>query len=150
VLSSEIKRPSEYNPDVSSELDEVVLKALQRNPNERWQTARDMGTALRRAVAQREDPLGPAEIAEWMSVLFPDGEARKRRVMEIARTSDAWGTAGAHHRSAETTGTAAASIPKTTRRRRATRSRKLRPELLVALIGGATILAVVVLGWLGQ
>lgn len=150
VLSSEIKRPSEYNPDVSKELDEVVLKALQRNPNGRWQTARDMGTALRRAVAQREDPLGPAEIAEWMSGLFPDGEARKRHVMEIARTSDAWGTVEAPRRSAEGSGTAAASIPKTTRRRRAARSRRPSPGALVALIGAATILAVVVLGWLGQ
>ena len=86
VLSSEIEPPSAYRSDVPKELDEIVLKSLQRNPDERWQTTREMGTALRRFLAKQPELTGPAEVAEWMSELFPDGEAQKRRLMEIARS----------------------------------------------------------------
>ena len=86
VLSGEIEPPSAHRDDVPAELDEIVLKALQRNPDERWQTAREMGTALRRFLAQQAELIGPAELAEWMGELFPDGEAQKRRLMEIAVT----------------------------------------------------------------
>ncbi len=150
VLSSEIEPPSAYNPDVSKELDEVVLKALRRSPDERWQTAREMGKALRRAVASRGDPLGPAEIADWMKALFPDGEARKRRVMEIARKSDAWDPQDADRRPDEHRATTVASIPNTARHETLARPTRFPPGLAVALIGAATILTVVVLHWLGQ
>ena len=86
VLSCEIEPPSAHRPDVPEELDEIVLRALQRNPDERWQTAREMGTALRRFLAKQPELTGPAEVAEWMNELFPDGEAQKLRLMEIARS----------------------------------------------------------------
>ncbi|MCW2517576.1 MAG: Serine/threonine protein kinase, partial [Mycobacterium sp.] len=38
--------PSERNPDLSPELDAVVLKALAKNPDNRYQTAADMRTDL--------------------------------------------------------------------------------------------------------
>ena len=88
VLSGEIRPPSDCRSDVPTELDEIVLKALQRNPNERWQSTREMGKALRRCLANQEHLVGPAEIAEWMTALFPSGESRKRQLMEIARTTD--------------------------------------------------------------
>ena len=88
VLSGEIRPPSDYRSEVSAELDEIVLKALRRSPDERWQSAREMGKALRRFLAKQEELVGPAEIADWMAELFPNGEARKHELMEIARTSD--------------------------------------------------------------
>jgi serine/threonine-protein kinase len=88
VLSSEIPPPSHYRSDIPPELDEIVLKALRRSPDERWQTAREMGKALRCFLVQRQGLVGPPELAEWMAELFPDGEARKRKLMEIARMRD--------------------------------------------------------------
>ena len=70
VLSSEIKPPSEHRSDVPPELDEIVLKALCRNPDERWQTAREMGKALRRVLSQQEELVGPPELADWMPASF--------------------------------------------------------------------------------
>jgi serine/threonine-protein kinase len=88
VLSSEVPPPSHHRSDVPPELDEIVLKALQRSPDKRWQTAREMGKALRRFLVRRQGLVGPPELAEWMAELFPDGEARKRKLMEIARMRD--------------------------------------------------------------
>ena len=39
--------PVDFNPDVPSDLQEVILKSLAKDPNERYQTAAEMATALR-------------------------------------------------------------------------------------------------------
>ncbi|MGB5703179.1 MAG: serine/threonine-protein kinase [Polyangiales bacterium] len=150
VLSSEIKPPSEYRPEIPPELDEIVIKALQRNPDERWQTAREMGKALRRVLAQQEELVGPAELADWLGELFPDGEARKRHVMEIARTSDASGFADPPHRASDESGKRGLQIPKTAGGPRVPPAPPLPASLIVMGIGVATVLAVVALDWLRQ
>ena len=85
VLSDEIRPPSDYRPEIPRELDEIVLKALQRNPEDRYQTARDMGQELRKFIANQKHPIGPVELSDWMGELFPQGEVRKTQLMEIAR-----------------------------------------------------------------
>ena len=85
LLYEEIDPPSKYRPQVPRELDEIALKALARDPNGRWQSAREMGQALRRFLSRHEELIGPAELSQWMSELFPQGEARKNQLMELAR-----------------------------------------------------------------
>ncbi|MBW2162734.1 MAG: hypothetical protein JRH14_22735, partial [Deltaproteobacteria bacterium] len=63
----------------------IVLKALERDPEDRWQTAREMGKALRQFLGTQNEIMGPAELSEWMGEVFPQGEARKSQLMEIAR-----------------------------------------------------------------
>jgi serine/threonine protein kinase len=147
VLSSEIRPPSEYREGVSSELDEVVLKALHRNPDERWQTAREMGKALRRAVAKEPELIGPAEVADWMAELFPDGEARKQRLIEIARIGDDGQLVAAPEMSSKKELHHEVPIP-TTARRRAPSGPPLPSSLIVMAIGVAVVLAFAVLDWL--
>jgi serine/threonine-protein kinase len=150
VLSSEIKPPSEYRPDVPPELDAIVLKALKRNPDERWQSTREMGKALRRVLVQEEELVGPAELADWMAELFPEGEARKRRLMDIARTGEAWGETDPPHRAQERSGSRNLRIPKTAGATRVPPAPPLPASLLVMVIGVATVLTAVVLDWLRQ
>jgi serine/threonine protein kinase len=150
VLSSEIKPPSEYRSGVPPELDEVVLKALRRNPDERWQTAREMGKALRGVLAHQEELVGPADLADWMKELFPDGEDRKRRVMEIARSGATFGLEDPPHRAADESGKRGVSIPKTAAGRRVPSAPPLPASLLVMVIGVVTVLTVVALDWLRQ
>jgi serine/threonine-protein kinase len=85
VLYEDLVPPSEYRSQVPRELDDIVLKALMRDPAERWQTARDMGRAVRRYLGTRPDIVGPAELSEWMGEIFPQGEARKSQLMDVAR-----------------------------------------------------------------
>ena len=85
VLYDEIRPPSEHRPQVPEELDRIVLKALQRDPKDRWRTAREMGTALRQFLGTQKELMGSAELSEWMGEVFPQGEARKSQLMEIAR-----------------------------------------------------------------
>ncbi len=50
ILSLPVKPPSDYNPSVPGAVDDVILRALARNPAERFATARDMALALEEAV----------------------------------------------------------------------------------------------------
>ncbi|HEU5004293.1 MAG TPA: Stk1 family PASTA domain-containing Ser/Thr kinase [Actinomycetota bacterium] len=58
------KAPSELNPDVSRELDAVVLKALAKNPENRYRSADEMRQDLQRLMAGKAPqatPLLPAD-----------------------------------------------------------------------------------------
>jgi serine/threonine-protein kinase len=134
---------------VPAELDEIVLKALQRNPEERWQSAREMGRALDRCLANQEELIGPAELAEWMAELFPNGESRKRQLMEIARTTDASIASDPPHRPGDKSGRRGMRIPPTSGGR-IPAAPPLPASLLVMVIGVATVLTVVALDWLRQ
>ena len=148
VLSGEIRPPSAHRSEVSAELDEIVLKALQRSPDERWESAREMGKALRRYLAKQDELIGPAEIADWMQQLFPSGEMRKRELMDIARSRE---DANRRRRlpnrteSDERVSRFPALIVD-----RMPPAPPLPASLLVMLIGVLTVLAVVTIDWLRQ
>jgi serine/threonine protein kinase len=149
VLSGEIRAPSAHRSDVPAELDEIVLKALQRSPDERWQSARQMGKALRRFLAKQEELVGPAELADWMAELFPNGESRKRQLMEIARTTNASVESDPPCRAQDKSGRRGVQIPPTSGKRMPA-APPLPASLLVMVIGVVTVLTVVALDWLRQ
>jgi eukaryotic-like serine/threonine-protein kinase len=51
ILNREPKPPREINRDVSKGLENIVLKALEKDPARRYQTARDLGNDLERLTA---------------------------------------------------------------------------------------------------
>jgi len=86
ILYDEIVPPSAHRSSaIPAEIDELVLKALARDPKDRWQNARDMGRALWQVIGAQQEIIGAADLSDWMSELFPQGEARKGQLMEIAR-----------------------------------------------------------------
>ncbi|MES1207717.1 MAG: serine/threonine-protein kinase [Pseudomonadota bacterium] len=74
VSESPIAPPSEFNPEVKPGLDAIVMKALERNPAKRYQSAREMGDELEdfvlrrrystRALAEKARQLAPTEAEE--------------------------------------------------------------------------------------
>jgi serine/threonine-protein kinase len=86
VLVGDIPLPSDRRVGIPPELDAIVMKALQRDPEKRWQTAREMGQALHAFASKHSAVVGAAELSNWMEELFPQGEAQKREIMELALT----------------------------------------------------------------
>lgn len=64
VLHETVLRPSALVPALPSDLDDVVMRGLSRNPADRFATALDMARALRRACSA----LLPFEVSDWLEV----------------------------------------------------------------------------------
>jgi eukaryotic-like serine/threonine-protein kinase len=74
VLEAVVPLPSTLNPQVTPEVDRVVMRALQRNPNERYQTAGELADDLEKALFEMR--ASPHEVRKLLVSLFPDGPAR--------------------------------------------------------------------------
>ncbi|MBV9312385.1 MAG: Stk1 family PASTA domain-containing Ser/Thr kinase [Pseudonocardia sp.] len=62
-VREDVRCPSEVNPEVSPELDAVVLKAMSKNPANRYQSAAEMRSDLVR-VLRGQRPLAPLVMSE--------------------------------------------------------------------------------------
>jgi len=85
VLERRIPRPSLVGLSPPSALDAAVLKALDRDPDRRYQTAAEMAAALR-DVAHDAGCLAPeAQVGEWVTAAF-GGElaTRHRTIRQLA------------------------------------------------------------------
>lgn len=62
IMNDEIHPPSSIAPDLPKELDEIVMKGLDRDPSNRWSSARELAVALEKVLT----PAPPREIGEWV------------------------------------------------------------------------------------
>ncbi len=75
VRSLPIPAPSQANREVPREVDAIVLKALARDPNQRWQSAGDMRDALGVAAAGR---LTQRQFVSWVEWVFTQKQPLRR------------------------------------------------------------------------
>jgi len=75
VRALPIPPPSQANPEVPREVDEIVLKALTRDPELRWQRAADMRDAIGRAAAGR---LTSKQLVSWVEWVFAQKQPLRR------------------------------------------------------------------------
>jgi serine/threonine protein kinase len=80
VRECRIGAPREVNPRIPEELDRVVVKALAKDPDERFQDAAEMGKGLDRVLRDRPAP-SASELARFMELIF-DREEREEAVPE--------------------------------------------------------------------
>ncbi|MEZ4366487.1 MAG: protein kinase [Kofleriaceae bacterium] len=70
VRSMPIVPPSQINRDVPPDLDTIVLTALARNPDERWQSAAAMRGALQNLARQPSLEANRQDVAKWLTWAF--------------------------------------------------------------------------------
>ncbi len=76
VLRMEVRPPSTRNSRVDAILDDIVMLALRRDPEQRWQSARAMRAALSNAAYELELTLPDGPMSEWVQRM---GRARDGR-----------------------------------------------------------------------
>jgi eukaryotic-like serine/threonine-protein kinase len=85
LLEMPIEPPSAIVPEVPAAVDAIVLRALDRNPDQRFQSAREMAMALEDALA----PAIPRKVGEWVaSHVGAALEQRHRRLAEMQVDSE--------------------------------------------------------------
>ena len=72
-----IPRPSRANPKVSRALDDIVMRALERDPARRWQNAAAMRDALRAEIAKPGNAFDNKQVNNWVEWLFSQAHGGK-------------------------------------------------------------------------
>jgi serine/threonine protein kinase len=71
VRDPKIDPPSSVNPEIPKQLDEVIVKALSRSPDDRYQTARDFDRALDKALTKSNLRATAADLESWLKDNLP-------------------------------------------------------------------------------
>lgn len=74
VRRAEINPPSFYNGDVPKELDEIAMKALAKEPERRYQHARELTGDIQKFVHQAYPDFQLSSVSEFVARLFADEE----------------------------------------------------------------------------
>lgn len=116
LLEQEVVPPSQRLPDYPAALERIVLKALERNPEARFQTIEEMGRALESWLASERAMIGDRQVAQVVTTALGERIARRARAVESALTSiegldSSVGAAGPTPPHAETLSGSAANAP---------------------------------------
>ncbi|HTR54958.1 MAG TPA: serine/threonine-protein kinase [Kofleriaceae bacterium] len=84
VLRGEIPRPSSRRPEVAGKLEEVVMRALERDQAARWASAGEMLAALNRYLYALDATPGPREAAALVAKFCPPETRRLPTHLEAA------------------------------------------------------------------
>jgi len=94
VATLEIPAPSKVREGVPRAIDPIVMRALSRDPDRRYPTARALARDLTRFIARVGHAIGLAEIADMMERMFPSGAECDRQLLlvahQIEEASVAW------------------------------------------------------------
>jgi len=71
VQQQPITPPSQVVPAIPETLDEIILRALARNPAERFASALEFGRALWRFMLSQREIVQHTELSAWLHTLFP-------------------------------------------------------------------------------
>ncbi|MBL8915844.1 MAG: serine/threonine protein kinase [Archangium sp.] len=81
VIQDRPVAPHELAPEVSAALSSVVMMALEKDPNTRFESARAMRQAIEVAVGR---PADQEEVGDYMQQLWPPGDAERTALSELA------------------------------------------------------------------
>ncbi len=82
ILDDEIPPLSKYRPDLDPAIEMVLDRALARDPEERYQNARDMQRDLHNAMDNAGSRISPAEISEYMELYMASHVERHRSMLD--------------------------------------------------------------------
>lgn len=71
VTTTEIAAPSSIRPEIPAKLDEVVMRALERDMTARWPTAGDMLAALQKYLYALDETPTPRDVAALVAMYCP-------------------------------------------------------------------------------
>jgi serine/threonine-protein kinase len=86
ILEEDLTAPRALDPDFPAELERVLVKALAKDPSERYQTAEELGEALLEYLASTRRPSGDKQVAALLGGAF--GASLKERNQMILTAAE--------------------------------------------------------------
>src|SRR5262249_24669099 len=71
VRKADIAPPSSKRPDTPRDLDRIVMRALAKKPDLRWQSAQDFGTAIERFLHSYAPDFSAQKLASFLHEVVP-------------------------------------------------------------------------------
>src|SRR5688572_9961729 len=78
VRNALVDPPTTMVPDLPKELEQIIMRALQKGAEDRYQTAAEMQEALQRFLAGQRPPFGTSKLSAWMKTAFATEIAREK------------------------------------------------------------------------
>lgn len=78
ILRDEVPRPSEFVPELTPEMDEVVLRALCKDPERRYQTAEDLAIDIESVIGLAN----PNDVSAWIYSVAGDILTKRERLLQ--------------------------------------------------------------------
>ena len=88
ITKRSVVAPSQVAPVISAGLEDIIMRALEKDPRRRFQNAQAMQFALEEYIRDEGHQGTNADIAGYMRALFGDKIEEKRRLREIASRED--------------------------------------------------------------
>jgi serine/threonine-protein kinase len=85
IVDTEYPKPRDIHAGIPVELERIILKSLEKNPDDRYQTARQMQQDLEDFVRDSQLKVSPISAGEWMQRLFADKLAEQKAVLAEGR-----------------------------------------------------------------
>jgi serine/threonine-protein kinase len=97
ILNEEIPSPKKYFKNLPDGVEAIVMKALERDRDKRFQTAREMGDAIEDFISQKRVSVRLSDLGDYLATLFPDrrlmanrdglSSSKLQRIIEIKEKS---------------------------------------------------------------
>jgi serine/threonine protein kinase len=88
VSTASVPPPSALVEDAPEDLELIIMRALEREPEDRWQSASEMAQALAGFIANNDPRFGTQKAAEWMLGHFQkDMVDEQKRITELLTAS---------------------------------------------------------------
>lgn len=91
VRHAEARPPSEFIPDLPPEFESIVMRALSRNVDDRWQSAGELHEALQQFLVAQRPTFTTTKLAAWMTSAFTDEVTKEKSRLDgyakVARPS---------------------------------------------------------------
>ncbi|MFO0722874.1 MAG: serine/threonine-protein kinase [Myxococcota bacterium] len=88
ITKRRITPPSEVAENIPAELEAIILKALEKDVEIRYQSAQDLQIALEDFIRAQSEASSNSDVAEYMRGLFEDKIEEKRKLIELASRED--------------------------------------------------------------
>ena len=85
ITDSEYPRPRDLNPNLPEPLERIILKALAKDREQRYQSARQMQADLEAFVREHQLPVSPISLGQWMQSLFEEKLAQQKKLLQEGR-----------------------------------------------------------------